>query len=102
MSCPDCFKGAIHNHSTPQGKEEKIHGNNTYVAQPATALTSQSTILFITDAFGLNLVNNKLLADKYASATGLRVLVPDLIPGGGCSLNVIGHMDKLSESVAWY
>ena len=102
MSCPDCFKGAVHDHSEPKGQFETIHGKRTYVASPPSTSSSQSTIIFVCDAFGLNLVNNKLLADAYAAETGHRVIVPDLIPGGGVSLNVINVMDTIGEKVAWW
>ena len=74
MSCPDCFKGAIHSHSTPTGHIETLFGKETYVATPPSTSTSTSTILFCCDAFGLNIINNKLLADQYATLTGFRVL----------------------------
>jgi dienelactone hydrolase len=102
MSCPDCFKGVIHSHSTPTGHIETLFGKETYIATPPSTSTSTSTILFCCDAFGLNLINNKLLADQYATLTGFRVLVPHLIPGGGISLNVMSVMDTLSDKVAWY
>lgn len=102
MSCPDCFKGAVHDHSKAVGKEELLHGVNTYISSPPSTSTSKSTILFCCDAFGLNLVNNKLLADQYAAATGFRVLVPDQIPGGGIDLSVLNIMDTLSDKVVWY
>jgi dienelactone hydrolase len=121
MACPDCFSGSIWT-SSPAGKEEIIHGVRTYVATPPDATTgtpnalSASTILFITDAFGFKLVNSKLLADQYAAHTGLRVLVPDLMPGGGVSTqaldlinlvrvpvtpwwNIWGHLKRIAASV---
>jgi dienelactone hydrolase len=101
MSCPDCFKGAVHDHSKALGTEETIYGVKTYVSSPSSTSTSKSTILFCCDAFGLSLVNNKLLADQYAAATGFRVLVPDQIPGGGVNLGVMNAMDTISDPVAW-
>ncbi|KAL6812420.1 dienelactone hydrolase [Trichoderma sp. SZMC 28015] len=98
MSCPDCFRGTIHE-GTPKGKEETIHNVLTYVATPETVSTSNSKIIFITDVFGFNLVNNKLLADKYAAATGCEVLVPSVIPGGGAPLSAIELFDSLSTPV---
>ncbi|KAL7961269.1 hypothetical protein V8C34DRAFT_302374 [Trichoderma compactum] len=80
---------------TPKGKEETIHNVLTYVATPETGATSNSKIIFITDVFGFNLVNNKLLADKYAAATGCVVLVPSVIPGGGAPLSAIELSDSL-------
>ena len=102
MSCPDCFKGAIYD-GDPTGREETIHGVNTYVAgSPSTQSTSKSTIIFITDAFGFNLVNSKLLADYYATKTDFRVLVPDIIPGGGVPLDSLALMESVTLPATWW
>jgi hypothetical protein len=58
MSCPDCFKGAVHTHAEPKGSMETVYGVSTYVSPAPAGSTSKSTILYICDAFGLNLVNN--------------------------------------------
>ncbi|KAL7948619.1 dienelactone hydrolase [Trichoderma barbatum] len=98
MSCPDCFRATIHE-ETPKGREETIHNVLTYVAIPETGATSSSKIIFITDVFGFNLVNNKLLADKYATDTGCLILMPSIIPGGGAPLSAIELFDSLSTPV---
>ncbi|KAK2605775.1 hypothetical protein N8I77_008589 [Diaporthe amygdali] len=95
----DCFSGSVHT-AQPLGHLETLFDVQTYVTR-GTA-TSNSTIIFLTDDFGLNLVNNKLLADQYASKTGLRVLVPNLLPNGGVPLSTIGLSEKLATSVHWY
>lgn len=105
MSCPDCFKGAIHNHAgEAQGTMQTLHGHPCYVASPPSpSSTSQSTIIFFCDIFGLNLINSKLLCDHYAAATGLRVIAPDIIPGRPAPVSVMAHMENLlSKSVAWW
>lgn len=98
MSCPDCFRGgkAI---GEPKGRMSTIHGVSTYVAGTPSTATSTSTIIYFTDAFGLALENNKLLADAYALATGFRVLVPDIIPGGPMSPDLLDLMDRVKEPV---
>jgi dienelactone hydrolase len=101
MSCPDCFKGGVHSHGTPTGKEETLYGKKCYVASAPSTSTSKSAILFLTDAFGLELINNKLLADKYAAQTGFKVVVPDIIPGGPAPVSLINAMQDLMASVAW-
>lgn len=106
MSCPDCFKGTIHA-GEPSGTVETIHGVRTYITSlsSTSATTSKSTIIFITDAFGFNLVNSKLLADFYAAKTGFRVLVPDIIPGGGVPLTTLALTETVSSPnppIAWY
>jgi len=80
---------------------EMLYGYSSYVATPPATSTSKSAILFITDAFGLNLLNNKLLADRYAAETGCKVVVPDIIPGGGAPVNSINFMDTALAPVAY-
>ena len=102
MSCPDCFRGGVAT-GTPSGTTKELHGFNTYIASPptqeATAIAAKnaSTIILFTDAFGHLLPNNFLLADALAAKTGLTVLVPDIIPGGGMSPAVIPLMDTYSS-----
>ncbi|PTB76956.1 hypothetical protein M440DRAFT_1355250 [Trichoderma longibrachiatum ATCC 18648] len=101
MSCTDCFHGTIHE-GNPKGKEETLHNVLTYIAAPETGPTSSSQIIFITDVFGFNLVNNKLLADKDAAETRCLVLMPNVIPGGGAPLSAIELFDSLSTHVGLF
>lgn len=101
MSCPDCFKGGVHDHGTPTGKEESLYGKRCYVATAPSTSTSESAILFLTDAFGLELVNNKLLADKYAAQTGFKVIMPDIIPGGPAPISLMNSMQDILSPVGW-
>lgn len=81
---------------------ETLYDLATYVSPAPEGSTSKSTILFICDAFGLNLINNKLLSDRYAADTGCRVLTPDFFPGGtALSVNVMNYMDTIFKPVAW-
>jgi dienelactone hydrolase len=98
MSCPDCFRGSVHTHGEPQGKIDTVHGIRTYIAGGSdSSSTSKSAILYMPDAFSLKLVNNLLLADQYASRTGCRVLIPDLVYGGGMSPHLLPMMEVLME-----
>lgn len=99
MACPDCFRGALHT-GTPGGTEETTHGIRTYIASPTAS--TKSTIIFITDAFGFNLPNSKLLADYYAVQTGTRVLVPDIIPGGGVPLTTLALTEAVTAPLSWW
>jgi dienelactone hydrolase len=103
MSCPDCYKGGIHDHKgDAKGHEEQIHGLRTYITGPSATSTSKSTIIYFTDAFGLELINNKILADRFATGTGLRVLMPDIIPGGPVSIGLIEPMENAFKPVTWW
>lgn len=84
----------------PVGHLENLHGWSTYITRGSAP--TNSTIIFLTDAFGFNLVNNKLLADQYASKTGLRVLVPSLLPGGGAPLVLMDLCRAASTAVPWW
>jgi dienelactone hydrolase len=101
MACADCFRGGVVT-GDPKGTIETLYGTTTYVTKPQENLASPSTIVYFTDAFGLNLVNNKDLADAYASAAGVRVLVPDIIPGGPMPAWVLDTMETAMGSVSLF
>lgn len=79
MSCPDCFKGAVHS-GTTVGKEVKLHGRDVYLSEPPNGAPAKGVILYIPDAFGWRFGNNRLLADNYASH-GYRVVMPEFMDG---------------------
>lgn len=98
-TCTDCFTGTIHT-AQPVGHLETIHNVPTYITRGSAP--SNSTIIFLTDGFGFNLVNNKLLADQYASRTGLRVLMPNLLPNGGVPLVMMRLSDGMTTPTPWW
>lgn len=97
--CPDCFTGTIHT-AKPVGHLETIHNVPTYITRGSAP--SNSTIIFLTDGFGFNLVNNKLLADQFAARTGLRVLMPNLLPNGGVPLVMMRLSDGMTMAAPWW
>jgi hypothetical protein len=82
MSCPDCFAGHTHD-GEPKGTVTKLHGFDTYVAEPSDGRTARAIIVFLPDAFGWEFVNNRLLADHYAAKGDYKVLLPDIMNGKG-------------------
>ncbi|KAG7099778.1 hypothetical protein E1B28_001590 [Marasmius oreades] len=75
---PDTFQELV---GTPVGNIEKIGGVNTYVSLPrGPAKPKNEAVLYLSDIFGLALVNNRLLADQFASA-GYAVFAPDYLNG---------------------
>jgi dienelactone hydrolase len=103
MSCAACFSGASAT-GTPKGSTSTLHGEQTYIALPppssSTTSSPSRTIILYTDAFGLRLPNNLLLADALAARTQARVLVPDVIPGGGMAPGVLELMDVVTDKGA--
>ncbi|KAJ7086300.1 Alpha/Beta hydrolase protein [Mycena crocata] len=77
--CDDCFKGVKHD-GTPEGKIETIGGIKCYVATPTVDYPKDKVVLFLTDAFGLSLPNNQLLADDFAR-NGFKTIMPDILRG---------------------
>ncbi|VDB85425.1 unnamed protein product [Peniophora sp. CBMAI 1063] len=79
MSCEHCVTGVRHE-GTPEGSFVEIAGIQCYVATPADEYDKAKVILYITDVFGIELVNHLLLADDFARA-GFKIVVPDLCEG---------------------
>ncbi|KAK7045266.1 dienelactone hydrolase endo--beta-d-glucanase [Favolaschia claudopus] len=73
--CEDCVKGVIHD-GTPEGKIEYIADVMCYIATPTTDYAKEKVLLYFTDAFGIPLVNNKLLADGFAR-NGFKTVIID-------------------------
>ncbi|KAI5474896.1 alpha/beta-hydrolase [Pseudohyphozyma bogoriensis] len=74
-----CVSGVIHE-GTPTGKMENIGDVTTYVALPSAEFDATKAIVFLPDAFGHALVNNKLLVDSFA-ASGFATYFPDIFFG---------------------
>lgn len=82
MSCPDCFTGHVHD-GTPRGHIDKLHGLDTYVADPPSGHPAKGIVVIIPDALGWAGVNVRLVADYYASTGDFLVYVPDFMDGTG-------------------
>ncbi|KAI0079092.1 alpha/beta-hydrolase [Panus rudis PR-1116 ss-1] len=79
--CDDCFKGLRHE-GEPEGKFEDIGGVKCYVGTPSGDYARNKVVLFLTDVFGLSLINNKasvnLLVDDFARH-GYWTVAPDIL-----------------------
>ncbi|TIB84174.1 alpha/beta-hydrolase [Wallemia mellicola] len=65
---------------TPKGIESTIGDLKTYIASPSHA-QGDIAVLMISDVFGWQFVNNRVLADTYAEEAGVRVYLPDFFDG---------------------
>jgi len=77
--CEHCIKGVTHE-GEPTGKWEKINGIESYIATPESDYPKDKVLLFLTDVFGPQLVNSRLLADDFAK-NGFKTVVPDILHG---------------------
>jgi len=78
--CSNCVTGSIHS-GTPTGKEDLVHGLQTYIAIPGDDVVPKAIVVMIPDAFGWKMVNNRLLCDTYAKKGGYLVYLPDFMNG---------------------
>jgi dienelactone hydrolase len=76
-------QGTVHK-GLPKGKEETIHGLNTYVI--GNRVNPRGIIVIYSDVFGLSLPNNKLIADGYAKSGEWLVYLPDFFKGDPLTL----------------
>ena len=76
--CPNCFSG-FNSDGVPTGKITTVHGLRVYIAEPEGGIKPKGLIVIIHDAFGMDFVNNQILADRYAKRGGFLVYITDLM-----------------------
>ncbi|VDB90209.1 unnamed protein product [Peniophora sp. CBMAI 1063] len=79
MSCEHCIQG-VHHEGTPEGTYTDIAGVKCYVVTPSGEYDKTKVVLYFCDAFGFELVNNRLLADDFAR-NGYKTIVTDFFEG---------------------
>ncbi|EIW59825.1 alpha/beta-hydrolase [Trametes versicolor FP-101664 SS1] len=94
--CDDCVKGVRHE-GEPEGKIVQIGGVECYVGTPTSEYAKNKVILFLSDVFGIPLVNNKLLVDDFAR-NGFRTVMPDLFQGDARPAD---SMNQSFDRAAW-
>jgi len=74
MSHEHCVTGAIHT-GNPKGKVEVVADRKTYI----TGSNGSNAILYLTDVFGYEMPNHRLIADTLAAELPVTVYVPDFL-----------------------
>ncbi|PSR78069.1 hypothetical protein PHLCEN_2v7586 [Hermanssonia centrifuga] len=99
MSCSDCVRGkfianlrvalkglitdnylGVLHEGVAEGKFEQIAGVACYVATPTGDYAKGKVVLYLSDIFGLRLINSRLLADGFAR-NGYKTIMPDILNG---------------------
>lgn len=88
-----CVSGHLHE-GTPNGKVERLYGLSTYVTG-----SGDKTVVIITDVFGYELPNGRLLADEIATQGEYRVLVPDFFQGDSMDSRILENMEAKNKSI---
>ncbi|TDL25399.1 alpha/beta-hydrolase [Rickenella mellea] len=89
----------VRHEGTPEGRIEKIGGYDTYVALPTEGYPKDKAVLFFTDTFGVQLVDNQLLADDFAR-NGFQVYMPDCFHGDAMPPDALND-DKEFDPREW-
>eukprot|EP01117_Protostelium_nocturnum_P020105 TRINITY_DN8898_c0_g1_i1.p1 TRINITY_DN8898_c0_g1~~TRINITY_DN8898_c0_g1_i1.p1 ORF type:complete len:272 (+),score=102.07 TRINITY_DN8898_c0_g1_i1:55-870(+) len=84
--CENCVSGHLHS-GTPSGTVGKLGDLDCYFAIPSDG-SKKKSILFITDIFGWEVPNARLLADEYAK-NGFYVYLPDLLKGDSLPIELL-------------
>ncbi|CAG9992209.1 unnamed protein product [Clonostachys byssicola] len=74
------FDDIIQHVGEPVGSEHVHDGVTMYISPASRPNDSKTAVLYLTDAFGLPLLQNKLLADSFARA-GFTTIMPDIFRG---------------------
>lgn len=94
--CDACFQGVRHE-GEPEGKYETIGNVACYVSTPKGDYPKDKVILFLTDVFGIQLINNRLLTDDFAN-NGFKTVCIDLFGGEPIPENAIaGGMPEFDK-----
>lgn len=101
MVCKDCASGTVHT-GTPTGRVETLHNVPTYITSPPSQDTEiKATIVMIPDAFGWEIVNNRLLCDTYAKRANATVYLPEFQNGYHLPLSVMTDMKDMTAEGGW-
>jgi dienelactone hydrolase len=74
----------------PSGTIQNLTSSlQAYITTPKQRKKPSSAVIYLSDIFGLPLVNNKLLADAIAAA-GFHVVFPDLFAGDAVPVDAMG------------
>ncbi|KAI0077963.1 alpha/beta-hydrolase [Panus rudis PR-1116 ss-1] len=77
-SVADIAVEGVRHEGSPEGKFEEIGGVRSYVATPSMDYPKDKVLLYLTDVFGVDLVNHQLLADDFAR-NGFKTIIPDIL-----------------------
>jgi len=87
--CPVADTSIVAHTGRAVGTVKDIQGVNTYITGPKS---SKTAVLYLTDVFGIQLINNKLLADSFGRA-GFLTVAPDLFQGQPAPEDINGTPD---------
>ncbi|KAL8687171.1 MAG: hypothetical protein Q9218_006582 [Villophora microphyllina] len=85
-----CLSGAVHE-GKPSGRTDTIGGLDTYISEPEGGAKTKSVVV-ISDIFGWEFTNTRLLVDEYAKA-GFYVYLPDFHQGDSLPVSFLQNVE---------
>ncbi|SMY22677.1 unnamed protein product [Zymoseptoria tritici ST99CH_1A5] len=95
-----CYPDGVVNTGNSTGEMVTVGGESLYLAYPDECETTENAIVYFTDIFGVQLLNNRLLADSLAKA-GYFVVMPDLFKGDPVPENALSDPNSTFDFPAW-
>ncbi|KLO06748.1 alpha/beta-hydrolase [Schizopora paradoxa] len=95
----ECVSGVKHE-GTAEGNIVKMGNWDVYVALPKGDYPKDKAILFFTDVFGVQLINNQLMADDFAK-NGFQVYMPDYFKGDPIPEDALTNPDRKFDRESW-
>ncbi|KAJ7125526.1 Alpha/Beta hydrolase protein [Mycena crocata] len=97
--CDDCIQGCLHE-GIPEGQIKYIDGVQCYIATPSCDYAKDTVLLYLTDAFGIPLVNNRLLADGFAR-NGFKTVIIDYHRGDSIPVGTMHRPSQGYDLAGW-
>jgi dienelactone hydrolase len=94
-----CRRGALRT-GTPTGKEITLAGRKSYFAAAANG-KPVGALVYITDAFGWDVPNARLLADTYAADGNLDVYIPNVLDNDAIPAGAFTNPSLKFDMAAW-
>lgn len=80
MICPQCVQGSFLPGEPTETFSDEFQG--AYFAPGPGEGPSKRAVLYLTDSFGLEVKNSKIMADEFAKRLECDVWIPDYFAGG--------------------
>ncbi|GIZ43736.1 hypothetical protein CKM354_000695300 [Cercospora kikuchii] len=100
-----CYLDGPASNGSSLGEYRTVDGVDLYIAHPPSrhhkkTKTTPPAIIYLTDIFGVQLLNNRLLADAFSKA-GYLTIIPDLFRGDPVPANALSNPNSNFNISEW-
>jgi len=100
---PACCGGSF-DEGSPKGEIIEHEGSKLYITKPSKEKEKfpNSCLVIAPDVFGLKLINNKLVTDKFAETIGCTVVLADYFDGNGMDPYILQVFAMKNSELSWW